>query len=103
MGTMQHIDWKYFKLEEAPLQKLITTPLMKEDGTPAYCAEQLKWYENSWDVPEEQKNLFNATSEAYYNMIYKTMSEGAPLEITPAQVRRQIRIIEESHRQNPLK
>ena len=40
-GTMDHIDWKYFKHEEAPKKTLIRAPLMKEDGTPLYCTEQL--------------------------------------------------------------
>ena len=39
------IKWKYFKLEEAPEQRLITAPLSGEDGLPAYCGERLAWYE----------------------------------------------------------
>ena len=35
-------------------------------------------------------------------MLYRTMTEGAPLEITPQQVRQQIAVIEECHSQNPL-
>jgi scyllo-inositol 2-dehydrogenase (NADP+) len=101
-GSMTHIDWKYFRAEEAPEQRLITEPITKDDGTPAYCHEELKWYEESWDVPEEQKNLFNVMARAFYNMLYKTLTEGAPLEITPQQVRQQIAVIEECHRQNPL-
>jgi len=101
-GNMKHIDWKYFKPSEAPEQKLINTPLFKEDRTPAYCGEKLTWYENAWDVPEESKELFTAISSGFYNMLYKTIVDGAPLEITPQQVRQQIAIIEECHRQNPL-
>lgn len=101
-GSMTHIDWKYFKPSEAPKQQLIRTPLMKEDGTPAYCGEQLKWYEESWDVPVEKEDLFKAISGGFYNMLYKTLTEGAPLEISPEQVRQQIAVIEECHRQNPL-
>ena len=102
-GSMDHMDWKYFKLEEAPKQYLIRTPLMKEDGTPEYCREQLKWYENSWDVPEEQRDLFLTIASGYYEMLYRTLTEGAALEVTTAQVRRQIAVIEECHRQNPIK
>jgi scyllo-inositol 2-dehydrogenase (NADP+) len=101
-GSMTHIDWKYFKPSEAPEQHLIRTPLMKEDGTPAYCGENLKWYEESWEVPKESDNLFNTISKEYYDMLYKTLTEGAPLEVTPQQVRQQIAVIEECHRQNPL-
>ncbi|MDI6618477.1 MAG: Gfo/Idh/MocA family oxidoreductase [Clostridiales bacterium] len=101
-GSMEHIDWKYFKPSEAPKQHLVRTPLMHEDGTPAYCSEKLKWYEESWDVPIEKKNLFSTISGEFYNMLYKVMTKGAPLEITPEQIRQQIAVIEEAHRQNPL-
>lgn len=102
MGSMTHIDWKYFLPEETSALKLIRTPLCKEDGTPSYCVEQLKWYENSWDVPSEQSNLFSTIAFAFYNMLHKSLAEGYPLEITPEQVRQQIAVIEECHKQNPL-
>ncbi len=101
-GSMTHIKWKYFKPSEAPKRELIPTPLSKEDGTPAYCREELKWYEESWDVPEEQSDLFKTISQGFYDMLYKTLTEDAPLEITLEQVRQQIAVIEECHRQNPL-
>jgi scyllo-inositol 2-dehydrogenase (NADP+) len=101
-GNMTHIDWRYFKPEEAPEQKLSREPLSKEDGSPAYCGEKLKWYEESWDVPEEQKDLFNTMAGSFYNMLFNTLTTGAPLEITPQQIRQQIAVIEECHRQNPL-
>ncbi len=99
---MTHIDWKYYKLEEAPVQRLIKTPLVDSNGDPAYPVEQLKWYEDSWDVPEEQKDSFQAASKMFYDMLYKTLVDEAPLEVTPQQVRQQIAVIEECHRQNPL-
>jgi hypothetical protein len=34
-------------------------------------------------------------------MLFKTLTQGRPLEITPEQIRRQIAVIEECHRQNP--
>ncbi|NLC69283.1 MAG: gfo/Idh/MocA family oxidoreductase, partial [Clostridiaceae bacterium] len=89
-GNMTHIDWKYFKEEETPEQQLVTAPLENQDGMPVYCSETLKWYEESWDVPEEEKNYFTSMSRAFYNMLYKVLTEGAPLEITPEQVRQQI-------------
>lgn len=101
-GTMKEMQWKYYRPEEAPEQQLINTPLSSEDGNPAYCSEKLKWYEESWTVPEEQKDLFSTISGGFYNMLYKVLTEGAPLEITPQQVRQQIAVIEECHRQNPL-
>ena len=46
-----------------------------------------------------------ARSEAnvaeFYAMLYRTLTEGAPLEITPQHVRQQIAVIEEAQCQNP--
>jgi hypothetical protein len=42
-------------------------------------------------------------SKAFYDHIYKVLTEGAPLVMTPEQVIPQIAVMEECHRQNPLK
>ena len=39
---------------------------------------------------------------AYYTTVYEHLTEGKPLTVTLRQVRRQIAVIEEAHRQNPL-
>ena len=101
-GSMTHMDWKYFRAEEAPAQKLIRTPLEKPDGTPAYCGEQLTWHEQAWDLSVEQKDLFRTITTAFYRRLHESLVQGLPLDITPQQVRRQIAVIEECHRQNPL-
>jgi hypothetical protein len=99
---MTHLDWKYFIPAEAPPQTLIRTPLMQADGTPAYCGETLAWHEDQWDVPENQSNLFDAITREYYDMLYRTLTESTPLVVTHQQVRQQIAVIEECHRQNPM-
>ena len=38
----------------------------------------------------------------YYINIYDAMTKGTPLKVKLSQIRRQIAIIEECHRQNPL-
>jgi scyllo-inositol 2-dehydrogenase (NADP+) len=100
-AKITHIDWKYYIPSEAPRQELIREPLSKDDGTPAYCSDRIKWYEESWDFPEGQ-DMFQTMTGQFYSMLYRTIAEGAELEITPAQVRRQIAVIEECHRQNPM-
>jgi predicted dehydrogenase len=97
-GNTRHIDWKYFKPEEAPEQHLTREPLPGR----AYCTDKLKWYERSWDVPESQADLFGYMAKRFYGNLYDALTKGAPLEITPDQVRRQIAVIEECHRQNDL-
>ncbi|NOY80143.1 MAG: Gfo/Idh/MocA family oxidoreductase [Kiritimatiellaeota bacterium] len=97
-GNMTHIDWKYFKPEEAPPRQLIREPL----PGPSYCSEKLAWYEESWDVPESQKDLFNSMAARFYDNLYDALTTGAPLVVQPEHVRLQVAVIEECHRQNPL-
>ncbi len=101
-GSMTEINWKFFKEEEAPEQKLTREPLEKADGTPAYCGEQLTWHEGSWTPADDEGDLFQAIATYYYRQLHAHITEGKPFEITVEQVRRQIAVIEECHRQNPL-
>jgi scyllo-inositol 2-dehydrogenase (NADP+) len=99
--TMSEAEWKYFKLSEAPRQKLIRAPLRTAEGKPTYCAETLKWHAGKWKVPPSEADLFDSISARFYRMLYRALTQGAPLQITPQQVRRQIAVIEEAQRQNP--
>lgn len=100
-GDTKRIDWKYYIPSEAPAQRLIREPLKNPDGTPAYCSENLVMHEGKWDLADEPKETADMV-RLFYEMLYRALAEGAPLEITPAQVRQQIAVIEECHRQNPL-
>jgi predicted dehydrogenase len=100
-GSSTELAWKYFKPSEAPKQKLIRTPLFTEARTPAYCGEKLTWHEETWTLPEEKKDQFAWLSRQFYDMLYKTLTRGRPLEITPQQVRQQIAVIEAARKQNP--
>jgi predicted dehydrogenase len=97
-GNQRELKWRWFVPEEAPHQELICEPLPNQ----AYCAEQLTWHDDSWTVPPAQEGLFATISEAFYADLYHSLVDGAPLVITPEQVRRQIMVIEECHRQCPL-
>ena len=97
-GTTDHIDWRYFNPENAPEQHLTIDPLPER----AYCREDLPWQEAAWDLPEEEGNLFDIMGTRYYEDLYRYATEGITPEVTVQQVRRQIAVIEESHRQNPL-
>lgn len=95
-GNMTHLDWKYFKPEEASPQELQRDPL----PGPSYCGDKLDWHEASWDVPEEDSDLFDSMAGKFYRNLYEALINGAPLEVPPEQVRQQIAVIEECHRQN---
>jgi len=100
-GVMGALEWRYYNPKEAPKLRLKRKPISKPDGTPAYCSDSLKWYKRSWKVPKMKAGLFDTMSMTYYSMLYNTLTKGAPLEITPQQVRQQIAVIEECQRQNP--
>ena len=99
-GTMTDIDWKWYIPEEAPAQKLISEPLAKADGTPSYCVEALPWHTDKWSAKDS--GAFDSAVNCYYTMIYDYLTEGKEMPINPKQVRQQIAVIEEAHRQNPL-
>ena len=97
-ATTTHIDWKYYKPEEAPEQHLTEEPLPGRE----YCREELVWHEESWDMPDSQSNLFDTIGLGYYNDLYDVLTSGKEPVVRVAQVRRQIAVIEECHRQNPF-
>lgn len=101
-GSGEKLEWKYFNPKEAPEQQLMKEPLFDKQGLPAYCSESLSWHEDSWSlsIPGGKSSL-NHMTEQLYMMLYRTIQEGAALEITPQQVRQQMLVMEECRRQNP--
>ena len=95
------ISWRYFKPEETPDQKLVCEPLEGPGRMPVYCSEKLNFYEGTWKAPESALG-FDDWGTKYYLNIYEAFTKGAPLVVPLAHVKRQIRVIEECHRQNPL-
>ncbi|KKK82702.1 hypothetical protein LCGC14_2800760, partial [marine sediment metagenome] len=100
-GNSSHLDWKYFYPSRSPKHKATRKPIATAEGLPAYCREKLKWTERSWDVPPRKKDLFGSMAGKFYSMLYKTLTTGAPLVITPQHVRQQIAIIQACQKQNP--
>lgn len=99
-GDQSRLKIRTFDPEKAPKQRLIREPLKNPDGSPAYCSEVLPWEEEEWVAPEGYR--FSDMALEFYRRLYKTLVNGEPLEVTPEQVRLQIAVIEECHRQNPL-
>ena len=94
------IQWKYFDPAEAPKQEF-WKPWSKDRQ---YCSEQLKWTEMTWECSNANSNAtgFSEIVHLLYNDFYKVVTEGKEPEIKLEQVRRQIYIMEEAHKQNPL-
>ncbi|NLW51239.1 MAG: Gfo/Idh/MocA family oxidoreductase [Candidatus Brocadiaceae bacterium] len=97
-ATTTEAKWKYFRPVRAPKQTLIRTPLEGRQ----YCREKLPWVEKTWTVPKGRAHLFPTMAKAFYTQLYNALTEGTPLIVTLEQVRRQIAVMEECHRQNPL-
>ncbi|MCK5803103.1 MAG: Gfo/Idh/MocA family oxidoreductase [Lentisphaeria bacterium] len=109
--TRSSAEWRYYKQEECPEQKLTTDPLEDGKGVPCYCSEDVTWHTGKWPTEGDAgKNAAYSSAAAptqggmtgkFYSMLYNTLTKGTPLEITPQQVRRQIAVIAECQRQNP--
>lgn len=65
------------------------------------CSETLTWHQDSWSlsIPGGKSQLDHMTRQVYL-MLYRTIKDGAALEITPQQVRQQMMVMEECRRQN---
>ncbi len=100
-GSMTELHWRYFRADEAPEQHLIRTPLMKEDGSPAYCSEKLTWHEGAW-MAGENDTPFTTAVKRMYDTVYAHLTDGTTLAVTPQQVRRQIAVMRRCHEMNPL-
>ncbi len=99
--NLTEVKWRWFDPAQAPEQHLIRTPLTDANGKPAYCSEKLPWQEDKW-VAGPNDTPFVAAVWDYYTNIYEHLTEGKELVIRPEQVRQQIAVIRECHRQNPL-
>lgn len=99
-GGPSGLKWKYFNPEHAPKQQM-WEPWSLNRG---YCSEGLPWNEESWTYNDTGSNEdgYSFNSMQLYNNVYDVIVNGAEPIIKHAEVRRQIAVIEECHRQNPL-
>ena len=99
-GGPAELRWKYFDPKSAPKHTLWKPWSFDRQ----YCSETLDWQEESWRFAEASSNAngFVSLSRGVYRNLYGVLRNGAGREITLEQVRRQIFVMEEAHRQNPL-
>lgn len=98
----KQIRWKYFDIAEAPEQRLIREPLRNEQGLPVYCQETLKWREETLEMANVTDNVFSDATRRLYDDIYDCFVYGKQPNVTLKQVKQQICVMEEAHKQNPL-
>jgi scyllo-inositol 2-dehydrogenase (NADP+) len=104
-GNESQIRWRYFDPAKAPRQEMWNWSVDRK-----YPSEQLPWVEERWDLePEAGARTVGYTLRSLptgplrvYGNLHDVLTQGEPLLITTDQVRRQIEVIEECHRQNPL-
>ena len=95
------VTWKYYRPEDAPRHELVRGTLLGPGKLPIYCGEALDWYEGSWTAPAHACEPAH-WGDIYYTQLYDAIVKGKKQDVTVEQVRRQIKVIEECHRQNPL-
>ena len=98
-ATLSHIEYKYFVEEDEAPRAITLDPLSDDEGLPCYCGEKLTWHTHEEDIAG---SAFDSAVRLYYDNIYAHLTEGAPLIIQPEKIARQIALMEEVHRQNPL-
>lgn len=106
-GNSNSLTWKYYDKSKAQKQDFWNTWSVNRQ----YTHEKLPWIEEHWEVPAEiaQGNKSGYTIASYeiavksfYDNIASVIRDGSEPIITLPQVRRQIAVLEECHRQNPL-
>jgi scyllo-inositol 2-dehydrogenase (NADP+) len=97
-GNADALRWKHYDPAGAPKQKLARG--WSKDRQ--YCRETLPWRPHTWKRPRTKYTGFQYLSKAFYDNVYDVLTGRGKLVVTPAQVRRQVAVLEACHRQNRL-
>ena len=90
---------KFINTDELEPRPVIREPLADANGKPIYCSEKLNMQEERGTVTG---SAFTTAVKEYYDMLYDTVINGAPLAIQAEHAAQVIRIIETCHAHNPL-
>lgn len=97
--SAKKIEYQYYLESECPQPKLDLESLHNEDGSPAYCVDDIKWHKEELALTGD---AFEYGTSGYYHRLYDHMVNGGELFITPEHIKTEIQIFEEIERQNPL-
>jgi len=98
--TTAKYKMKYFVDSENEERPVIFESLKRDtDHTPIYCSEKLVYHEESGEF---SGSAFNTAVHDFYQMLYKNITEGTPLKVTPEDGAKVISVIETVHAENPL-
>lgn len=97
--TTSSYKMTYIKDGENPDRPVIKETLRKADGSPTFCAETLITHS---EEGEFEGSAFDKAVSDFYEMLYKTITEGAPLLVPIENVVEIVKIIEKVHADNPM-
>ncbi|MDD5704975.1 MAG: Gfo/Idh/MocA family oxidoreductase [Kiritimatiellae bacterium] len=95
-GGATELRWRHYVPATAPAHSMSQGWSVNR----TYCSEELDWVEENWKFTSKL-GMFDLICKEFYTNAYEVLVNGAPRVITLDQVRRQIAVIEEAHRQNP--
>lgn len=115
-ATRTHYKMKYVVDGENPERPVILESLEDENRNPAYCSEDLKTHEEEGDFgfdffydttahTKKEDNVldkYDQASKNFYDALYESLVNGAPLPVAAEHSAKVIGVIEEMHTQNPL-
>lgn len=102
-ASMDKYSMKYVVDGENEERPVIFETIKDSEGKPGYCVEDLITHEVVDEPFEGGANAsFSLAVRKFYEMLYRTITEGKPLEITPEMIAKVVRVIETAHAQNPL-
>lgn len=104
-GHATELKWRYYDPRKAPRQ-VFWKPWSLDRR---YPHEELPWVEKTWKIDDALTKRstgytlrsFGIGNQRFYDSVYNAIVNGGELLITVPQVRRQVAILEECHRQNP--
>ncbi len=97
--SSKKIEYQYYLESECPQPQLELKSLHKEDGSPSYCVDPIKWHKEEIGLTGD---AFEYGTSGYYHRLYDHIVNGGELFITPEHIKTEIQIFEEIERQNPL-
>lgn len=102
-GGTSKLEWKYVDWSKYPERPLDTVPL---EGR-KYCSEKLEFITGTWE-PEGAADSGAGAAPApkpvkkLYDTLFEAIRNGKPQEITPANIRRRIAVMQKAYEQNNI-
>ena len=97
--TPQAYEMTYIQDGENPERPVVETFLKDDNGNPIYCSEKLIKHEESGTFDGD---AFNTGTASLYEQLYRAITEGKPMDVTPEMAMGVIGVIETAHAQNPM-